>query len=287
MQATTDYRPEAEARHPLPEAPVTLGPQDFMRFLGVIEQGMPKGIRAYVVTLDEGGQRNLQPVSDTSSVVDLNSNLIDHLSEKPLSQEYMLKLHDYLSDRLQHQGYEGAEAFSKLRRNVTGSALYEIALISGLLQEHIFQNDQSGAINPVSRGILARIELLADAVGEATEVCGSDWTDEQLERVVNHGGGRPRSAGRLPADRTAAATVPTVTARTVTSAMVSATYTISPNVDTEEAVEEFQCVFEAAMAVLQTPEDNTSEQWGAIYLLRHCKALFDLLSARALAAGSV
>jgi hypothetical protein len=58
------------------------------------------GTRALLVTLGSDGQLEQQPVAYGSSVVNLATELQDHLDAKPLSDEFLADLRNYCDSRL-------------------------------------------------------------------------------------------------------------------------------------------------------------------------------------------
>lgn len=64
---------------------------------------------------------------------------------------------------------------SDARRILAESALFEITLLSVALREHIAVHDQTGDVDLVSRGMLARVQCLSEAVSD----CISDVPDAE------------------------------------------------------------------------------------------------------------
>jgi hypothetical protein len=60
----------------------------------------PRAPRALIVTLDDNGQLQHRAISDGQSVVNLETELQDHLSASPRTTEWLLALRDYIDCRL-------------------------------------------------------------------------------------------------------------------------------------------------------------------------------------------
>lgn len=60
----------------------------------------PNAPRALLVTLGSGGQLQQQAVNNGQSVVNLETELQDHLSASPRTTEWLLALRDYIDCRL-------------------------------------------------------------------------------------------------------------------------------------------------------------------------------------------
>lgn len=56
--------------------------------------------RAVLVSLDRAGQIQHEPVQDGQSVLNLHTELIDHLDASPRSTEFLMALRDYCDGRL-------------------------------------------------------------------------------------------------------------------------------------------------------------------------------------------
>ena len=80
----------------------TLEAREFLQALHMIEaQGMPAGTRCYIVNIDHEGKRTMRAVPTGSSVLNLETDLIDRLhSWMFVSPEYLIKVRDYLTDWL-------------------------------------------------------------------------------------------------------------------------------------------------------------------------------------------
>jgi hypothetical protein len=76
---------------------------------------------------------------------------------------------------------------SGLRAELAHSALYEIGKISVALRQFIEKQDASGEINPLARGMLARIQKLSEAADECLGN-GDDWDDDALEKIIARAG---------------------------------------------------------------------------------------------------
>lgn len=82
--------------------------------------------RALLVSLDRNGQLEHVPVAFGESVLNIESDLQDHLSAKPVSTEWLLNLRDYIDCRLAARSEaRGASAISIPRKNG-----FDIAYIS-------------------------------------------------------------------------------------------------------------------------------------------------------------
>jgi|GEM_PF-4942632 len=60
----------------------------------------PRAPRALMVTLDDNGQLQYQAIEDGQSVVNLQTELHDHLNSAPQTDEFLIALRDYCSCRL-------------------------------------------------------------------------------------------------------------------------------------------------------------------------------------------
>lgn len=58
------------------------------------------GARAMLVTQASGGEFKVQPVPPNASVLDLETELTAHLDAMPVSQEWLIDLQRYVSQRL-------------------------------------------------------------------------------------------------------------------------------------------------------------------------------------------
>lgn len=56
--------------------------------------------RAVLVTPGQGDELNLLPIQDGNSLLNLETELFDHLSSKPYSSEFLQELMDYCAGRL-------------------------------------------------------------------------------------------------------------------------------------------------------------------------------------------
>lgn len=56
--------------------------------------------RAVLVSIDQDGQLHHEPVADGQSVLNIETELHDHLSSRPFSTEFLESLMDYCAGRL-------------------------------------------------------------------------------------------------------------------------------------------------------------------------------------------
>lgn len=85
--------------------------------------------------------------------------------------------------RANGDGSASSVPFSEERQTLANDALWEITKISITLRDYISKNDETGRINPLARGMLARVQLLSEVASECIG-CGDDWTSQQLEAIV-------------------------------------------------------------------------------------------------------
>jgi len=88
---------------------------------------MPKGIRSYLVSVNDDGRRELHPVGDACSIVNLSDadNLVDHLRSSPRSAETLKKLHAFCAERLAQSGKAPTETTAK--SEYVGELVSEVA----------------------------------------------------------------------------------------------------------------------------------------------------------------
>jgi hypothetical protein len=72
---------------------------------------------------------------------------------------------------------------SARRQMLATTALYEITFISQALREHIAKNDSCGLVEPLARGMLARVQQLSEAADECLGN-GDDWNEQKLGEIV-------------------------------------------------------------------------------------------------------
>lgn len=61
----------------------------------------PNAPRALLVSLSRDGQLNHQPVARGASVLDIETNLMDHLTDFPCSDAFLEQLRQYCESRLE------------------------------------------------------------------------------------------------------------------------------------------------------------------------------------------
>ena len=84
---------------------------------------------------------------------------------------------------------DGGRTISSACLTLAVEALYEVGHVSRFLREHIEQQDASGQVKPLARGMLSRVEALSDAIAEYIgEV--DEWDDDQLRQIVVEGDSR-------------------------------------------------------------------------------------------------
>lgn len=62
---------------------------------------IPDGARAVLVSRNVDGSYRQMPVSPSSSVLDLHTELLNHLNEYPYSDEWLIELRDFVEAKLQ------------------------------------------------------------------------------------------------------------------------------------------------------------------------------------------
>ncbi len=64
--------------------------------------------RALMVSIGRGGQLTHDAIEDGQSVLNIGTDLLDHLSSQPISNEFLIELRDYCSGRLAARKEAGA-----------------------------------------------------------------------------------------------------------------------------------------------------------------------------------
>ena len=180
LEAPNEQKCRESAPAGLPDAPVTLPADEYLRFLQMIEGGMPEGTRAYLVSIDhDTGKRKLWPVPRNSSVIDLDSDLIQHLDATLTPTATLRNLADYCARKLKLRKATVPDP----RMLIAAEATYEIeVLVSMLLREARRDSSEFDILLPST---LRRIVQLNSV---AMSVAGSDDGRELAEmQEVVHG----------------------------------------------------------------------------------------------------
>ena len=98
----------------------------------------PRAPRALIVSLDRNGQLTHRPISDGQSVVNLHTELFDHLNSAPQTDEYLLALRDYCDSRLAARAEAKASGGFMTPRasggwNITHTSVFEPLTVGGVL----------------------------------------------------------------------------------------------------------------------------------------------------------
>lgn len=159
--------------------PQNLSPREYLRFIDLLEGGMPKGTRAYLVYMD-GDVRRVQPVRNGASVVRLDTDLIDHLKNGPFGFEQALELREWCNNLLQRNG-QAEVNLSTERHDLLTDAAREAALLIDNARV-ISQNTDHGEFEKslLLRGHLKRLSDLVGVIGGAVNPDDVEDSDELL-----------------------------------------------------------------------------------------------------------
>lgn len=159
----------------------TLDAREFINALHVIEtQGLPPGTRSYLISINHEDRRTLTAVSSSASVLDLERDLISHFeSWMTPSDEYLLKVRDYLNDRLKRAKAEtrGPKEI-KLERIVRESAWEQHEIGQALVKAGRESNNESLLTRCMTLRVVELASIVMGAVGE-----DADDPDELAERL--------------------------------------------------------------------------------------------------------
>jgi hypothetical protein len=84
----------------LPIEPTTLPAKEYLEFLRMLEHGLPRDTRGYLVTINGDGTRKLHPVGEGHSVVNLHTSLVDHLNDGFFSGDFYKGLLEHCRARV-------------------------------------------------------------------------------------------------------------------------------------------------------------------------------------------
>lgn len=86
---------------------------------------------------------------------------------------------------------------STARRKLANSALFEITAISLALRDQIVKLDACGEVEPLARGMLARVQQLSEAASECIGDAGKQEDDDRLFREIEcrNPSAEPKEAG--------------------------------------------------------------------------------------------
>lgn len=137
--------------------PLTLQPQEYLQWLLSLEQaaGFSSGTRAYLVTTESDGRRQLSPVKNGASVVCLEEDLISHLTSGACSTEFYLRLHEHCEQVLAQRDV----AIPRERVDLAVRASWEIEATADAACGHLSDDPRSRPL----KTLLRRIEALSQA----------------------------------------------------------------------------------------------------------------------------
>lgn len=167
--------------------PRTLAPSEYLEWMLSLERAgnLPKGVRAYLVTLGPNDSRQLRAVGMNDSVVNVRTGLARHLADTPMTSEALSELRDFCNQRLKDQGEAGLVEVDPELVRIGHAATHEIQTLAALLRREVEERDATGEVSAVARGMLLRIELLSDIAFDAITDARSDAADvEDLSRKL-------------------------------------------------------------------------------------------------------
>lgn len=169
----------------LPTEPTAVTAMDYVRFVELLEGGMPKGTRAYMVTLDDDGARRLIPVRDGSSVLDLGTDLLRHLNERSLPTEQAAELRSWCNELLERRGLAEFN-LSATRHDLVTDAAHEAALLiekaRGISEDRSHDDLEKTLL---LRGHLKRLSELVGVIDGAVNPDALADSDEQLQERLH------------------------------------------------------------------------------------------------------
>ena len=121
----------------LPSAESVLSAREYVDFLRLLENGLPDGTRCYLVTKDVGEARRVLPVKDGASVLNLQSDLLKHLNDRPLDPDWLLALRAYCEDRLKIRRSSELDSSLPVVRKLLIEAIQAILSIRDLANKAI------------------------------------------------------------------------------------------------------------------------------------------------------
>lgn len=168
----------------LPTAPTHLSPSDYLRFVELLEGGMPKDTRAYLV-VKEGDTRAVHPVGHGDSVLNVRTDLLKHLNEAPTTTEQAKELRDWCNDLLQRRGVAEVN-LSTERHDLLTDAAHEAALLIDNARE-ISEDKKHGEFEKslLLRGHLKRLSELVGVIDGAVNPDGDDDSDDLLRERLH------------------------------------------------------------------------------------------------------
>lgn len=170
---------EINTMQALPTETTTLAASEYLRFVELLEGGMPKDTRAYLV-IKEGETRVVHPVGNGHSVLDVRTDLLKHLKEVPTTVEQATELRDWCNDLLQRKGVAEVN-LSTERHDLLTDAAHEAALLIDNARE-ISEDNKHGELEKslLLRGQLKRLSELVGVIDGAVNPDGDNDSDELL-----------------------------------------------------------------------------------------------------------
>jgi hypothetical protein len=142
----------------LPIEPTTLPAKEYLEFLRMLEHGLPRDTRAYLVTINGDGERRLQPVGEGHSVVNLHTSLVDHLNDGFFSGDFYKELLEHCRARVPELFSQDSE-----RTHIAIDASCELEGLADVGLSNFSNNPDQLAV----RGLFARIRSLSQSIMSA------------------------------------------------------------------------------------------------------------------------
>lgn len=161
----------------------------------MIEGGMPKGTRAYMVSLRDDGRREIWPITEGNSVVELGNsrNLSDHFNSAPVKRALLEDLDKYCVAKLKEQ------LITDDLVELGASATAELDGILNLLLRSIAADELQELSPEVLRGMLLRAHALNRAVALLLDEPNEVDKPELAELLMGSIGARAAEARGLEA----------------------------------------------------------------------------------------
>lgn len=163
----------------------TMDAREYLEFLNQLERvgwRLANNTRAYLVTLDPTGQRIVQPVRFSSSVLDLDKELPNHLKDGAgISNDTLRQVLEICAEKLKERGITDRTLMDTERANLALRCLHELEVIGKSIKHAVATMDSYEAEIFV-RGLLMRVQTLTDA---AHACIGDDKSElEELREMV-------------------------------------------------------------------------------------------------------
>lgn len=175
---------EINTTQALPTQPTNFSPSEYLRFVELLEGGMPKDTRAYLV-VKEGDARAVHPVGHGDSVLNVRTDLLKHLKEAPTTTEQAKELRDWCNDLLQRRGVAEVNLSTK-RHDLVTDAAHEAALLidnSREINEHGGHSELEKSL--LLRGQLKRLSELVGVIDGAVNPDGDNDSDDLLHERLH------------------------------------------------------------------------------------------------------